>query len=776
MRIFVYDWELSSTTPTVKIIAHSLDDHDRYVYHVVSDFRPFCYVPVEVAHLLRRCKRVEYVSSRSSLNINQVGTYAMVYYDDHDAMRSECGNVGYAVDVDPITLYLARNDYPFVGWFDLTDSGELIHLRGEIRPTNPKIMYFDIECVSSLGYGMAKAHKRKDVISVMSIVFKRYLSEDEKTYLLYLGRPDEVPPRDKYDSTSFSDEGAMLERFREIVMEEDPTVISGYNIFGFDLKYILDRCKLKLKPFPNLSRCDGGSTTTRQIAWSTDGYGDNHYTLIDSSGRVFLDMMIPFKRMKLPSHSLDYVSKKYLGVGKVDGVTHEEIWKDRSKFAQYCEYCIWDSVLVMKLFEHFKSWDDVCETAGMLSRISDIYTRGEQMKVLNLFMRECIASNVVPKHTTGGAKWRKLEGGFVIDPKPGIYYKCIFLDFGSMYPTIIEGHNICPSTHVGGGKFDTRVEGIVPRMVKKLMDMRKAVKAEMKNEKDPTKKMILNFRQLALKIGANAMYGTLSFEGNKYMGHYQCAAAVTRIGRQVLNDVRDYVSEKYGVDVVYGDTDSILLHFGESTDESECVEMAKLICTSVNKKIGHSMSLNSDEDDFLDSVILFSKKRYVTFKGTDITPKGIVTVRSNYCDYTKGCYNAVLEMIRDGVSSDDIVDRCVEFSYVLLSGDVPVEDLVLYKTVQALEDYKMESVPQFIMAKRLKMEGYDWTSKLEYVFVDNGKRLQGDKMFTPDEVKRKDMPIDYDYYLKVQLLPSLKDLFSVLGLGDVKKVILPMII
>ena len=183
--------------------------------------------------------------------------------------------------------------------------------------------------------------------------------------------------------------------------------------------YMLDRCKIKLIPFPDISRDGEHITTTHQISWTSSGYGNNNYTLIESSGRVFIDMILPFERMKLESHSLDYISKKYLGEGKNVGVSHEEIWKDRTKIIQYSEYCIKDSVLVMNKM-----------------------------------------------------KWGKLQGAYVMDPKKGIYNGCCILDFQSMYPSIIIQYNICPSTHIGGSRFSTNIMGIIPGIAKDLLASR----------------------------------------------------------------------------------------------------------------------------------------------------------------------------------------------------------------------------------------------------------------------------------------------------------------
>jgi DNA polymerase elongation subunit (family B) len=54
---------------------------------------------------------------------------------------------------------------------------------------------------------------------------------------------------------------------------------------------------------------------------------------------------------------------------------------------------------------------------------------------------------------------------------------------------------------------------------------------------------------------------------------------------------------------------------------------------------------------------------------------------------------------------------------------------------------------------------------LEYLFVDLGYKckLQGQKMFTPQEVASKSLTVDYLYYVEKQLIVAMDELLSLLG-------------
>ena len=173
------------------------------------------------------------------------------------------------------------------------------------------------------------------------------------------------------------------------------------------------------------------------------------------------------------------------------------------------------------------------------------------------------------------------SGGLVLDPKKGLYDKFVLLlDFNSLYPSIIQEYNICfttverPATghllaapaparqgHGGAGGEDDETfdggddgddpisnfqpslpdpmkhsqPGILPRVIRTLVEKRREVKKLMKTEKDATVSRQLDIRQLALKILANSMYGCLGFSSSRFYAK-PIAALVTSQGREILQN------------------------------------------------------------------------------------------------------------------------------------------------------------------------------------------------------------------------------------------------
>ncbi|OZJ01442.1 hypothetical protein BZG36_05712, partial [Bifiguratus adelaidae] len=671
--------------------------------------------------------------------------------------------------------------------------------------------------------GMPQPWRRSDTVEMISLVVKTYLDDfsTAKSYLLYIGNNSNPTlsgfpsnPQIKFErfpepskqglglegSTfiSVSSETDLFEKFAEVLISEDPDVITGYNIFGFDLSYILNRLKLQLKHFPNLGRGKDGKTFSYKVEWSSSAYGENVYDRVEATGRVFVDMILFFRRMKLESYSLNFVSKLYLGEGKSD-VTPNEMWqafetRDPESLLRVAKYCVRDSMLTLRLFDKFFVWNEVCEMSrAMHCSIEDIYTRGEQLKVFNQIVHECMQRDIVlvPRKID---TWKEYKGAEVIQPERGIYNGCSVLDFQSLYPSILIAYNICPSTYTGvkptpdpaspsgvtnRHTFREEPVGILPHLVKRLLDERKAVKATIKETSDPHIQKILDRRQNALKVCANSVYGITGFKSNKYFGHVASAESITGLGRQLLLKVVETIEEHYSDKklVLYGDTDSVMLNCEE--------DLAKQIAKDITAELPPPMALNCEA--YYEKMLFMSKKRYIMReKGGKIKYKGVVNARRNYCVFVRNLYSEIVTMMLDDASSpEDVLKYADEQVLDLVNGKVKNEDLLMTKSVKALDSYHgehSESLPQVLMAKRLLSEGNVLGSgeRLEYLFVETEepqrnlstlhdslglrvKVLQGNKMYTPDEIEEKQLKIDYLYYLEKQIVPALDDLLEILG-------------
>jgi DNA polymerase alpha subunit A len=184
----------------------------------------------------------------------------------------------------------------------------------------------------------------------------------------------------------------------------------------------------------------------------------------------------------------------------------------------------------------------------------------------------------------------------VLEPKAGFYDSIVLLlDFNSLYPSIIQEYNLCFTTvnrrstkNLDGSERKREMvnieaddeeanqeemadlpdknnpankDAILPSVLRNLVQKRRLVKDQMKREKDPIKLGQLDIRQKALKLTANSMYGCLGFSSSRF--HAQAIAAlITRTGREILMKTKDIAEGKLSFNVVYGDTDSIMINTG----------------------------------------------------------------------------------------------------------------------------------------------------------------------------------------------------------------------
>ena len=185
----------------------------------------------------------------------------------------------------------------------------------------------------------------------------------------------------------------------------------------------------------------------------------------------------------------------------------------------------------------------------------------------------------------------KFEGATVIEPRRGYFLDPVAtLDFASLYPSIMMAHNLCYTTLVdpkdvhkyakrkikinktpNGDYFvDSSVcKGVLPIILEEIVSKRKVVKEQMKVCEDPFDREILDARQQAMKVVANSVYG---FTG-AHVGMLQClpiSCSVTSYGRHMIELTKSLVQKKYcktagfpyDAEVIYGDTDSIMVRFG----------------------------------------------------------------------------------------------------------------------------------------------------------------------------------------------------------------------
>lgn len=798
--LFVYSWYYTGFT----VYGHCLDDAGEYRLLRVTDFMPSCFVEGEtVPESTVVPAKAEYKRMLSSRDISCRRPFYRLYFRngrDMESFSRERSGRCYMADIPQVTAFLSESGADHVGWIRVNQTyiqsqigcRELRVRRSEIIPvpdriplSSPRVMAFDIE-VRSSDSGMPQPYRIADTVEMISVVvfgdvYKVYIMHTLKDSLGIDGATDLM----------FDDEVGLVTGFFDLVGKEDPTVLTGFNVYGFDLHYLVSRLRLRLIEIPDVSRGVPGSVDLIRVDWTSGAYGSNSYDRLVVGGRVILDMYLYFRRMKLDRYSLDFVSYKFLGEGKNDmpyarmAAAFES--GDIAVLKEVAEYCIQDSVLVMRLFDKVQMWIDACEISKITRcGMEEIYTRGEQMKMISQCVAECAKRDIVLQPQLS-SEWNQYEGAFVLDPVKGVYDGCSILDFQSLYPSIIIAYNICPSTYVKSGRttrcgdddvhcvdshrFRKEPVGLLPGMIQRILDERKAVKDQMKIMSDRTsvEYIVLDRRQNALKICANSVYGMMGFKNSRYFGHLGCAESVTTVGRLLLVDIVDIIQNSYPVKVVYGDTDSCML-WHKTTNEDENVKLARSICDDVTASIPSPMALKFEM--YCDKVILLTKKRYVLVgRDSDGSPavsyKGVMNARRDYCKYAKDTYAEAVRMVALGIDRSEIESYIDGRIFTLVSGRADVRDLVVTKSLaKKLSAYKVNQ-PHVVLARRLVQKtGNDISegTRLEYVYaVDANTRTKC--LVTPEEFAEGGWTADGRFYVDKQIATQLDDVLSAVGMG-----------
>ncbi|KAJ7849955.1 hypothetical protein B0H14DRAFT_2764040 [Mycena olivaceomarginata] len=381
----------------------------------------------------------------------------------------------------------------------------------------------------------------------------------------------------------------------------------------------------------------------------------------------------------------------------------------------------------------------------------------------------------------------KYKGGLVFEPKRGLWDKYILvMDFNSLYPSIIQEFNIDFTTVNVDEELDEEGEekipeppasnvapGVLPRLIKTLVDKRRTVKSLMKTA-SPVQAKQYDIRQQALKLTANSMYGCLGFEYSRF--HARPLAALTTFkGREILTHTRE-LAENMGLDVVYGDTDSVFVN----TNVTE-FDLAFKISKDFKKAVNDQYKLlEIDLDGVFQRLLLLQKKKYAALKveigqgaKTSTEIKGLDMKRREYCSLSKTVSQYVLRQILSGDAPEDVVHNIHQYLTTVgenvREGKVKLEDFTVHKRLgKNPEDYPdIKSQPHVQVALRMKSRGGDAKlgDVIPYVFClaegeQTAKTAQADRAKHPEEFKKVDsgLKLDYEYYLGHQVLPPIERL------------------
>ncbi|RZC17605.1 DNA polymerase delta catalytic subunit [Glycine soja] len=706
--------------------------------------------------------------------------------------------------------------------FDCLYSELISHApEGEYSKMAPfRILSFDIECAGRKGHFPEPTHD--PVIQIANLVT---LQGEDQPFIRNVMTLKSCSPIVGVDVMPFETEREVLLAWRDFIREVDPDIIIGYNICKFDLPYLIERAlNLKIAEFPILGRIRNSRV---RVLYSFINFNENRNLVskygtreskeVAVEGRVQFDLLQVMQRdYKLSSYSLNSVSSHFLSEQKED--VHHSIISDLQNGnaetrRRLAVYCLKDAYLPQRLLDKLMFIYNYVEMARVTGvPISFLLSRGQSIKVLSQLLRKARQKNlVIPNAKQAGSEQGTFEDLLVeahratelvgkiqvLEARAGFYEKPIAtLDFASLYPSIMMAYNLCYCTLVipedarklnippesvnrtpSGETFvkSNLQKGILPEILEELLTARKRAKADLKEAKDPLEKAVLDGRQLALKISANSVYG---FTGAT-IGQLPCleiSSSVTSYGRQMIEHTKKIVEDKFttvngyehNAEVIYGDTDSVMVQFGVSAVE-EAMNLGREAAEYISGTFTKPIKLEFEKVYY--PYLLISKKRYAGLFWTKpdnfdkMDTKGIETVRRDNCLLVKNLVNDCLHKIlidRDIPGAVQYVKNAISD---LLMNRMDLSLLVITKGLTKTgDDYEVKAAHVELaerMRKRDAATAPNVGDRVPYVIIKAAKGAKAyEKSEDPIYVLENNIPIDPQYYLENQISKPIMRIFE----------------
>lgn len=554
-----------------------------------------------------------------------------------------------------------------------------------ISETFPNIIDWDFEYINSYVLDIETATENTGFpdpsIAAEEVLLVTLKNMKTKHCTVFMSREYTGERRENCDYILCDDEYSLLNRFVDFWKRSDIDIVTGWNVEGFDIKYLVNRIAKIVSDDRVKELSPWGRIKERK---TKDDFGKPTvlYEIVGVNIIDFRDLYKKYGQKKPENLRLETVAQLVLGHGKLD---HSEFdtFKDfyTNGWNKFVDYNIIDCDRVDEL-EDSEKLIDLCLTMSYLAKISygDIYS---QIRMWDAIIFNHLKSNkiVIPPRSKN-SKSVQFEGAYVREPVPGFYNCIASFDATSLYPSILQTWNISLETFVGmfdgnittkgllnkdydfpeeytvaanGAMYRKDKVGMIPELIDVYMKKRKEAKSKMlkyeselevlKSNKDYSKdeyKRISNLiskynnEQMAFKIAMNSLYGAL---GNAFFRYYtlENARAVTLSGQYIIISVGEFVKLKldkmFKTDyswVIYQDTDSIYIGLKPIVDKFYANKPFKEIVPVLSKICKEKIDpiINECCDDL--QAYTHVKRNCISFKLEAICSNGFWTGKKRY--------------------------------------------------------------------------------------------------------------------------------------------------
>ena len=569
---------------------------------------------------------------------------------------------------------------------------------------------FDIEVHTSVANRMPNPEEAIEPITAVS-----FRSSDGMRRVILLdenGESTEPPVVDGVQVEVYRDERSIVEETFK-VLDEYPVVLT-FNGDNFDLRYLKNRAQ-------NLafSQDEIPITLGRRFAYLTNGLHVDLY-------RFFLNRSIQiyafgnrYRENNLNDVAGAVIGKRKIEVGNITDLSLEDL----------ARYCFNDADITFQL----TSFNDdlTMKLMVILSRISkqtmeDLTRMGVSRWILALMEwehrkrgwlipnTEDIIQAKGKATTTATIKGKKYQGAIVRDPKPGVHFGVTVLDFASLYPSVIRNWNLsyetilCSHPECQTKKIPdtdhwvcTKNRGMTSLIIGSLRDLRVLRYKPLSKDLSLTEeeRIFYDVVQSALKVFLNASYGVFGAESFPLYCP-PLAESTAAVGRYAMNQAVEE-SGRLGIEVLYGDTDSVFLAHPTQEQIDALMEWT-----------GRELEIDLDVDKvYRYAIFSRRKKNYLgVYEDGSVDIKGLTGKKRHVPPLLKDSFMELTRILSDVQTPEDMPDAkkeirgLVETVYrKLKERDFDIEELAFSMMLgRRLSSYQTN--PQHVKAAKMLVE------------------------------------------------------------------------
>jgi DNA polymerase elongation subunit (family B) len=320
-------------------------------------------------------------------------------------------------------------------------------------------------------------------------------------------------------------------------------------------------------------------------------------------------------------------------------------------------------------------------------------------------------------------------------------------DFASLYPSIMVVHNISPETLECGCCPDSRLivpeigyricekgPGLLPRVLEPIVRRRIALKKLSKGGSRHAK--IYDSRAKALKWVLVTCFGYTGYRNARF-GRIECHEAINAYGREILLRT-SALAEQRGFRVLHGIVDSLWLQGDGDTaafaTDVKRIEKIPLVLDGIYNWIVFLPNITTGVGAL--------NRYYGVFESGEVKIRGIALRKHDTTTIVRELQQAMLDRLAKCKDSKEfkeaipeVLDIVGEYVETLRSGSVPLDKLVIRKSVsKELEEYTQHN-ESFEALQQMKRNGFSVPpgEAIEYVVLGGEERVKVAKFLNGDE-------------------------------------------